>query len=199
MKIIQIGCGDGNDHVFKWCQKYRDELEQLVLIDAHPQSLKKCAELYDKEGILAEYYNYAVIPIDGVNEIQFFTPSNPEYALFTSINQEHITTHMPKSEVLSFTAPATSLNNVLQQYSGQDLDWLFIDCEGMDALNLLSVDFSKFKIKNIVFEDIHTDGVMQTGNRFDALELYLKSFGYELNQDEENLGAYNTWAHLKQI
>lgn len=199
MKIIQVGCGDGNDHVFKWCQKYRDQLEQLILIDAHPQSLAKCKKLYDEENIRAEFYNYAVVPIDGVHEIEFFTPSNPDYALFTSTNKQHIIAHMPKTEVLTFTAPATSLNNILQQYNGKDLDWLFIDCEGMDALNLLSVDFSQFKIKNIVFEDLHTDGVMKTANRFDALELYLKSFGYELNIDEENLGAYNRWAHLKQI
>jgi len=197
MKIIQIGCGDGNDHVFELCKKNKQQLERIVLIDADENSLNIAKKRYAEEGINVEADYCAVVPIDGCTGIKFFTPVDSKYALFSSNKKDFIQTYLHGHEIKSYVLPTKSLNQILQD--SPELDWLFIDCEGMDALNLLSVDFLQYEIKNIVFEHLHTDGIAHSGNRLLALRFYLSKFGYQFKEDEQLIGSYNTLAYLSEV
>lgn len=199
MKIIQIGCNDGSDHVLEFCKQNLKNIKYLNLIDADKDSLLKCSQIYkelfqDDFDKIVKIENLAISPVD-CKELQLFAPEDEKLSGFISFNYNHVKAHLHSEKIRSFYVPARSLNNILL-FSGNNIDWLFIDTEGLDALNLFSIDFSLFRIQNIVFEHIHTDGIVRTGPRFNALCYYLQQFGYKFRQDEKQIGSYNTLAYL---
>ena len=47
MNILHIGCHNGKDHVLDFCRKNKDSINQITLVDANMEVLKK-AELFRK-------------------------------------------------------------------------------------------------------------------------------------------------------
>jgi hypothetical protein len=77
-----------------------------------------------------------------------------------------------------------TFNNIMEKYSLINLDYLFIDTEGLDTYIINSIDFKKYNIKNISFESKHTDGPFITGENANQIINYLTQLGYTLKYDE---------------
>ena len=182
MNIIQIGCNDGNDPVFSFISERKKDIKKCVLIDANPTALEAAKERYKPLSDLCEFRNLAVLPIDTNNyEIEMFCPVKDPVSGFTSVSREHVVAHAHSRDLLSIKSPTISLSSLLSEHP--ETNHLFIDTEGLDALNLLSVNFSITRIRHLVFEYIHTDGIVKQGPRLKSLLLYLSEFGFRTERD----------------
>ena len=66
----------------------------------------------------------------------------------------------------------------------------FIDTEGLDVHIIASIDFTKYKIKNIIFEIVHADGAFNIGENSNKISQYLIQLGYNLSRiDQLNVKA----------
>ena len=183
MDIIQVGCHTGKD-------EHSDQIkgsESAVLIDANPNCIKQAEERY-------KHYNHiffetvAVIPVDikGV-EIELFQEQNKEDSSWASVNPDFVAAHCHHSNLKSFKSKTTTLSNLLRKYPKTDT--LIVDTEGLDFLNILSIDNILFKKLNcITFEYIHSDGIVENGPKLDCLINFLGNRGFKkITQQDYNL------------
>ena len=183
MNIIQIGCGDGGDSVFSFVVDHEKNIENCILIDANPEVLKKATAKYSKFPF-CELRNLAVLPIETEGyKIKLFSSITDPCFQAASVKKEHVAAHLREEPSLEFKVPTISLTSLLKEYI--ETDYLFIDTEGLDALNLLSVNFNRTILKQIVFERMHTDGVLYSGPRLRCLIKYLQEFKFVITPDPQ--------------
>jgi hypothetical protein len=73
-----------------------------------------------------------------------------------------------------------TFNNIMEKYNLTDLDYLFIDTEGLDIHIIASIDFQKYNIKNIIFEQMHADGPFNIGKNAKQTLNYLEKLEYKI-------------------
>ena len=62
--------------------------------------------------------------------------------------------------------PCLDLNTLINfLIRNNEIEYLFIDTEGHDCDILLSTDFSKLNINNIIFETAHSEGTFRSGGQ----------------------------------
>jgi hypothetical protein len=155
------------------------------LVDINNTSLNKARDKYSNFDFV-EIQNIGVLPIDVEDKITFFSPKIDKESEYCGLSKNHIIAHQSNHGGLdSFSVPCKSLSSLLKE--NPRTTHLFIDTEGLDALILFSVNWNEFSVKEIVFEFIHTDGILKSGNRLQALAFYLGKFGYRLSKH----GAWN--------
>jgi hypothetical protein len=188
MNILQIGCHHGNDEVFKFIENNKNLIKKIILIDANQKSLELARSTY-KNIENVEFFNYAVLPIDiGKTKINLYLPAEDETSAWTCINSEFVSAHAHHNNLVSIESPTISLSKLLINHS--DTTNLFIDTEGLDVLNLFSVNFDQFpSLKEVTFEFIHSDGIVRSGNRLNALLMYLARFGFSFSEEGYNIIA----------
>lgn len=214
MNIVQIGCNNGDDHVFKYVQD--KEINKILLIDPHEESLNKCKEKYSYLGDKAEFKCCAVVPMLGCNKVQL-TISN-ENTEFCSLNSEHVAKHMHNDNNLIRDVDAIEINELLDHFidslpeNSKVIDHLFIDAEGLDAQLLFALqlvgspkEIKSERVKNIgriTFEHLHTDGVVTSGEKLRTILLHLENQGYsptgEQIADEYSMTLGMSIAYYKQ-
>lgn len=181
--IIQIGCNIGQDHVQQFLTDTQNSYS-VILIDANPICLIKCEESYkellDKHKIV--FVNFAIVSDPDLSDIDIYIPNNDDSSVFSSTSEHHASAHS-HTACNKINVKACTLNKLLEQYNISELEYLYIDTEGLCVDNLLSLDFSNRKIDNIVFEHIHSDGLMSHGGpKLDALKIKLSENGYSLSE-----------------
>lgn len=162
MKVVQIGSNKGNDSLSEHLLSNYDELEFGLFVEAipfHINDLKKCYSKF--ENITIENIAIKTPDYQG-DKIKFYlhTKDAPHYGISSS-NKEHIlqherdVPHLQGGKILEFELNCISLNDLFEKYNITNLDWLFLDAEGMDAKILLSLDWRKYNIKRVEFEFLH--------------------------------------------
>lgn len=173
MKIVQVGASIGNDHVTRLVKEASD-LELLVLVEPNPKNLERLSACY-KDTSVAHIENVAILPNyeNGNMATLYFAERDASWGYeVTSVFKSHLEKHSYSSEEIeSFTVEAFTLNDLLEKHNITDLDYLFIDVEGIDKEILLSLDLKKFNIKTICIEVLHINNV-------DELYQYMKNNGY---------------------
>lgn len=180
MNIIQVGCNSGKDSH----SKLVEESESAVLIDANPNCIEQAKERY-KDFDHVSFETVAVIPIDikGV-KINLFQEEDVEDSSWASINPDFVAAHCHHSNLKSFKSETTTLSNLLRNYPKTDN--LIVDTEGLDFLNILSIDNDLFdQLKMLTFEFIHSDGITQSGRKLDCLCFFLHHLGFAIRQDKD--------------
>jgi hypothetical protein len=76
-----------------------------------------------------------------------------------------------------------TVNNLLLKHKIDTLDILFIDAEGMDSEIIKSIDFNKFDIKKIYYENLHINN--------QELIIFLESKNYFINEGQLSNGWTN--------
>jgi len=183
MNIIQIGCHTGKDEHSESIKK----ASSAVLVDANPNCIKQAKEEYkDFDHIFFE--SVAVIPVDlkGV-EIELFQEDNKEDSSWASVNPDFVAAHCHHSNLKSFQTKTTTISNLLRKYPKTDT--LIVDTEGLDFLNILSIDNSLFNnLNSITFEFIHCDGIVTHGPKLECLLKFLQSLNFKkITQQDYNL------------
>ena len=186
MHILHIGCHNGKDHVLDFCKKNKDSINRITLVDANMGVLKKAKDVYlegfDKEKI--KIYNLAVLPInlDGL-EIPIYQPQGEKDSTIASVRADFVSLHCHTEIDKTHLVKSTTLNKLLE--TEQEVTHLFVDIEGLDTVTLFNTDLHKFpSIKQIIFECLHSDGIVNMGKRLEALAYYLDSIGYNCSTDD---------------
>lgn len=164
MKIVQIGANASNDDLSQHILSNYSELEFGLFVEPnslHVESIKDCYSNYTN--IVVE--NIAIkSPLQHEETLEIFYHTNdyPNYEL-ASCDIEHIKKHLwcphlhrdGEGEIKSFQVPCITIDALFDKYSITELDWLYLDVEGLDAQILLNTDWKKYKIKRIEFEYLH--------------------------------------------
>jgi hypothetical protein len=188
MKIIQIGCNDGKDHVFKYVLENVNNIEDLYLIDANKNCVEACKEQYKNiEGIT--YLHYAITFSDE-EFVDLCIPNNNET---TSGHSSLIEDHLKGHNYFNYRkekVPAKNINKLFQELNLKIIDRLYIDTEGLDVDIVNNIDFDQIEIKFLMFEYIHSDGTLTWGGgKLQKCLNRLESLGYSISKEEYNVIA----------
>lgn len=187
MKILQIGCNNGQDHVLEYIKNH-DNITQVILIDASSEALVRCKETY--LDIPNSTFLHSAVVTDDSEFIDLFIPTSEAStgSEHSSLNFDHLIKHNHKAKDISIIkVPAININILLETY--KSIDRLYIDTEGLDAKLVSNINFSKYKIPYIFFEFIHSDGAFNIGTNFEQAVNILRNNGYKLNQIDLNIEA----------
>lgn len=176
MNIIQLGSCIGNDDLTTMIGDKQPEL--LVLVEPmsiHNEKILKCYE-----HITNKHLENIAISISGDSEISFFYHENdgPMYEV-ASTNIQHILKHGYNSNgIKELRVKCLTITELFQKYNLRKIDILFIDTEGIDDLIIKSIDFEKYDIDEIYFENLH----LTQNDIYDFLEKkgynVIKKWGY---------------------
>jgi len=184
MKIVQIGTNTGNDDLSKLIQDNQPDL--LLLVEPMKIHNEKIEDQYKwvKNKVIE---NIAITTeSSSEQETSFFYHKNdgPLYEV-ASIDRYHILKHGYHPEgIVEIRVECKTINALFEKYNLQQINILFIDAEGLDDQIIKSIDFSKFKINEIYFENLHLKNQ-------DIYE-YLNKLGYFII---EKVGM-NGWSSL---
>ena len=102
-----------------------------------------------------------------------------------------------KGEITHAVVPCKTFTKFCEENDIEALDTLYIDAEGLDYEILMSVDFDKIKVDNIIFEewdhdnDDENDKYRTGGDLFVKLTEKLKEYGYKLDRyQQRNIRAW---------
>jgi hypothetical protein len=89
--------------------------------------------------------------------------------------------------------PAMTLNDLLAKYRCEQLDFLFLDVEGIDFEVLRSIDFELFDITHLQVEHLHLDREelisFMASKGFSPLERGIDYYGYDTMFKKSPCGA----------
>lgn len=188
MKIVQIGTNSANDDLSDFI-KGLDYIEKLVLVeplDLHNDNIIRCYEFVDNV-----YIENSIITDDiSISECDIYYHENdgPFYEI-ASLSKEHILKHsiynpnLTEEGIKKISIPSLTINELFEKHSLFDIDLVFIDVEGLDDKLIYSIDFSRFNINTIIYENLHINN--------ERLIDYLIDNGYQVN---EFIGS-NGWSN----
>lgn len=165
-KIVQIGANKGYDDLTNII-KGLDDVELLVLVEPNHglnASLMQCYNGYNYK-----IENVVITPNkDKTTETFFFC----ELDLLSSLSMEHIAKHKVGQRTHQVEYPAMTINALFEKHGLSHIDILFIDAEGFDDQIIYSIDFDKYKIRELYYEHIHIDNT--------KIEPFLEAKGYHI-------------------
>jgi len=184
MIAIQIGANKGFDDFYELVRL--KQLDQLILIEpleVHNESLRRCYKDFQN----FEIENVIVTDEDVDNSIIYYHKQDGiEFGNcfeLASLNKNHslnIRSYYDESEIVSKILPSVTLNNLFEKKNLTVIDLLFIDTEGSDEKIIKSIDFDKYTIKEIYYENLHCD--------INNLRDFLKSKNYQVTPNVLSFG-----------
>lgn len=182
MNVIQIGCNNCDDEIYKLIEKNQGLITKLIVVDALPKCIDIANERYSflKEKLIA--INCAI----GLETeiVDFFFPTNDESSAHASILKNHVINHRHES-VNKLSIQCFEINEFLKNQNIGEINLLAIDIEGLDVDVLLKLNLEEYKINQIVYEFYHSDGTFNTGEKHNQLIKKLKENNYQLQQISE--------------
>lgn len=160
MIIVNLGSNDCEDFTFNKIRENQEKLEKAIIVEADEEIFKSCVNLYEKtfkEETLKkiEFLNVAIVDNDLIDFVWFYPSYNRSGC--GSLSERHVFLHQNRHGDKQKTK-AKTLNKILSERGIDYVDYLQIDCEGMDARIILSIDFEAFNIKQIQYENLHLNG-----------------------------------------
>lgn len=173
MKIVQLGASIGNDHVTRLVQSQQN-VEFLLLVEPNPKVQDKLRTCYEFAPFTI-FETVAIVPdySRGYETNMFFAEKDGHGGYqVTSLFREHLEKHQYiGDDIESFITKCTTLQDLFEKYNILDLDYLFIDIEGVDEEVLLNLDLNKYDVKNICIEVLHIKNPQR-------IYSFLQSYGY---------------------
>jgi|688.fasta_scaffold11318_20 hypothetical protein len=154
MKIFQLGVCKGNDDLTEIIKN--KDIDLLVLVeplDFHNSDIEKCYSHIKNKHI----ENIAVSIKNDATETSFYYHKNdgPLYEV-ASLDKSHILKHgYDEDGIIEKKIACQTINGLFDRYNINTIDILFIDTEGLDDGIIQTIDFSRFNILNIYFENLH--------------------------------------------
>lgn len=180
MIAVQIGANRGYDHFTQLIQD--KHVSTLILVEPfadHNNSLQTCYS-----NIKNKYIENIIISSDNVSEtktIYYHEQDGYGYgnALeLASLNKQHcfnIRSQYEQSGLREIVCTNLTINKLFEKYSLSTIDLLAIDTEGHDKDIIQSIDFTKYIIKELYYENLHSDMY--------ELRPFLSSKKYKINEN----------------
>ncbi len=190
MYFVHLGAGAGDqdqrsnfrcgftEHI----KKYYNKNSKVFVVEANPLNIEKLKACYKNfENI--RIYNFA-ISTKNLDKVTFFYAKEdaPHYQVCSS-NINHVKRYYPKSKLETFSVKSITLNDFFENHSIYEIDYLSIDIEGLDYEVLMSIDFTRFNIKNISIEYLHLTKIQKKNliNYLIKLGYSYSGFGFDHN------------------
>ncbi len=190
--VVQIGANQGNDELTELLKG--KHIEKLILVeplDIHNDNLKQCYSNIKEVHI----ENIAIIDNPNQKEVSFYFHKEDriEYGWgnheISTLDKNHILKHGKTEEgIVEIKVPSMTINDLLDKYNLKNIDILFMDVEGFDHNILLSIDYNKYSIKDLYFENLHLIDRNQT-------EEFIKSKGFQII--DPAFGKWGWATHVK--
>lgn len=177
--ILHVGCHNGNDDIYSLISENKNDVESVVLVDANPNCIEQTKKQY-AEIPNCKFECFAVLPVSiGGLSIDLHSPVGEKTSEVSSVIKDFVTTHSKDANTETFQAKTTTLKELLVKYP--KTNYLSVDTEGLDVLNLFSLDSVDYEnIKEISFEFIHSDGtVSYGGSKLKSLLGHLSRLGFK--------------------
>lgn len=198
MNIFQLGVCQSNDDVYEYIRDNKLNPDLLVLIEPMTVHNENIWEVYkgldciDLDNVKLENVAITTQPTGDVSFYyhpnDFGNPATSASFEVASTDPMHLVKHGYKTnELVELKVTSTTIDRLFDKYNVTDIDLLAVDTEGMDDTILKSIDYNKFNIKTIIFENLHI--------RDQNIYSFLESCGY--NIVDRNYG-YNGWNVLAQ-
>jgi FkbM family methyltransferase len=175
MNIIQIGCHDGNDHVFEFIKYNKNKIKRAILVEPLPEKIFQAKERYNCYDFV-EFHECAIVDSFENAEISFFHPEDLIHSQISSINFDHVKNF--RSDIKEIKVKCVNIQKFLDNLNLQKIDRLYIDTEGLDCKLIEQIDFNKYDIDYIEYEYIHSDGIHKYGENGIKIEEKLIKLGY---------------------
>jgi FkbM family methyltransferase len=160
---IQIGVANGDDFVKEFILNNKDYYIYLIEpVEASIPLIENSYSFTENKTI----WNFAISKTNGY--LTFYTDINEGgNNQVASIYKNHLMAHQRTLEqIKEQIVPCLDLNTLINfVIKNNEIEYLFIDTEGHDCDILLSTDFSKLNIKNIIFETAHSEGALTSGGQ----------------------------------
>ena len=197
MKIVQVGANCGHDDLSHYVHsKFNSHPQdvELHLIEPNPMVLDSLEKSYI--GFPNVFvHNFAIkSPFQEKSEIEIFYYEDDliwEHNRYgkASMKMSHLEKHRGmegcNKQIKSFVSKCLTLDNFLTGHNLFNIDWLYIDAEGMDAEILLTFDWKKYSIKKVEFEHFHLEYYA------DPIKYMLRGLGYvPVNAADEGNWAF---------
>lgn len=182
MNIIQIGCNNCDDEIFKIVTQNQNLINKFIVIDALPKCIEVANQKYSflKDKLVA--INCAIGTKTEI--VKLFFPTDDELSAHASVSKDHVSKH--RHELIdSLEIQCFEINEFLKNQNINEIDLLAIDVEGLDVDILLKLNLNEFKINQIVYEFYHSDGTFNVGEKHNKLVEKFKDNNYQLNQISE--------------
>jgi FkbM family methyltransferase len=182
MNVIQIGCNNCDDEIYKLVEKNQELINKFIVVDALP----KCIDIANKRYHFLKEKLTAINCAIGLKTeiIDFFFPTNDESSAHSSILKDHVINHRHES-INKLSVQCFEINEFLKSQNIDEIDLLAIDIEGLDVDVLLNLNLEEYKINQIVYEFYHSDGTFSTGEKHNQLIKKFKENNYQLQQVSE--------------
>ncbi|WP_145596901.1 FkbM family methyltransferase [Candidatus Pelagibacter sp. FZCC0015] len=180
MYFVHLGAGAGDQDsranfrcgFTEFIKKKYDNKSKVFVVEANKlniEKLKFCYRNYKNINI----HNIA-ISTKNLEELTFYYAKDdaPHFQVCSS-DFDHVKKNYPNSDIEKFTVKSFTINNFFENNSINEIDYLSIDIEGLDFEVIMSIDFSKYNIKNISIEYLHL-----TKNQKKKLISFLTKSGY---------------------
>ena len=180
MRVVQIGTNTGLDDTRNFCLSHKpDHILLVEPFDIHLDSIKRnYSDIIDN--VIIE--NIAIHHLEDVsNVILYYTDLDGpirgpkcNYEVTSMIPQHLIKHGYAPSCLKTFNIPCMTLNKLFEKYNITEIDYLFLDIEGIDFEVLQTIDFNRVNIKNIQIEFLHMNTAI--------LLKFMKDKGYTKGQ-----------------
>lgn len=158
MNLIQIGTNRANDDFFNLVTKIdKDKINKLILVEPLESCNNQIESCYSNYNFILE--NLVINLDNSIKKEKFFVS---KYNWLSSLKKSHIEKHKTNEVPIEIEVESITLNELFNKHNIENIDILFVDSEGMDDKLIMSIDFDRFDINQIYYEDVHIDNVMLT-------------------------------------
>lgn len=146
--------------------------DKAYVVEVNPKNIDKLTSCYQN------YENVDIVNIGITHENSgecdfFFTEDDAPHYQVCSMNINHVKKHYPNSTIDRFKVKVLNVNEFINKYVGNKIEYLSIDLEGIDYDILMEINLSKISIENISIEYIHLNRDQKK-----SMIKYLNSHGY---------------------
>ena len=190
MNIVQIGTNKGNDDLTDIVKLNSNQINKLILVEPlkiHHECINECYK--EQHGLYIE--SFCITDDEELKELTFYyhIHDGPGFEV-AGTSKEHILKHsiyndkLTEDGIVSIQVPCLTLNKLFERHNLTDIDFLYIDVEGLDDKLVYSIDLNRYNIQNIIYENLHIDS--------EKLINYLDNMGYDTIINYGNHG----WSNL---
>jgi len=202
--IVQIGVGATqtgrtakDDDMYTTVSGLETSPDLLLLVEPNPVHIKTIESRYkalsnlDFDNVRIE--NIAISTNDEKEVNFYYHPDDTPFFEVASLDPDHICKHrdFKAHELEVIKVPTMTVASLFDKYEIKEVDLLIMDTEGMDDTILKTIDFSKYKIKRLLFENCHLKDA--------GIHAYLKTQGFHLVDPNHGEMGWNSFMVSKDL